>query len=145
MLSDEVGFEVEGVLVECGNLLDVNYYWRAQPAGPDQVHRMPVICIGSQDTPGFDLGDVELVADRYHFPDWEPEIRAQCAAGCLAAHDPGTNQTPICVEENFDPNLVWGDWTPSEGPNCDSTVLPNVQAGPGLDIVISPAQPGGPS
>jgi hypothetical protein len=134
MYSDEVGIEVDGVLVQCGNMLDANCYWTMQSDGPDQVRIMPIICVGSVDTPGFELESAELVDGRYQFPEWEAEIRAQCAAGCMAAHDPNTDQTPVCVEENFAPNATWGDWVPMDGPNCDSTVLPSVQSEPGLDV-----------
>lgn len=136
MYSDEVGEDVDGVLVQCGNMFESNHYWRVQPDGPDQVHLMPVICVGELDTPGFELESAEPVDGKYQFPEWDTEIRAQCVAGCTAAHDARTNQTAVCIADNFDPNFAWGDWQPSDGPNCDSTVLPNVQAEPGLDVKI---------
>lgn len=136
MYSDEAGEDVDGVLVQCGNLLEANYYWTAQPDGPERVHLMPVICVGSLDTPEFDLDSAQPVDGKYQFPDWEAEIRAQCAAGCMDAHQADTDQTPVCIEDNFTPNFTWGDWAPSDGPNCDSTVLPNVQSEPGLDVKI---------
>lgn len=136
MYSDEIGEDIDGVLVQCGNMLDANYYWKAQPDGPDQVRVMPVICIGTLDTPEFDLESAQLVGGRYEFPEWEADIQAQCAAGCMDAHDADTDETPVCTAESFTPNAAWGDWAPTDGPNCDSTVLPSVQSKPGFDVKI---------
>ncbi|NJK31170.1 MAG: hypothetical protein HC927_01460 [Deltaproteobacteria bacterium] len=128
MFSDEAGSDdVEGVLVRCGNELEANYYWIWQDDGPSRVFIMPVICVGDSDTPGFEVDDAEPWGDGFfHFPAWDEQIRTQCADACLAAHDPSTEQEPVCDEGPFVMNVAALDWHPEDGPNCDSTVLPLV-------------------
>jgi hypothetical protein len=120
--SDDVQVEVDGVLVQCGNLDESNVYYVLGDEGPMPFRRMPVVCMGPQTTPDFDLDDVELTNEGYGFPTWTTEIQASCSSACLAAHDADTDLMPICVEDTFFPNFVWGEWQPAEGPNCDSTL-----------------------
>lgn len=134
--SDEApGDEIEGVLIQCGNTLDTNYYWHQQDSGPSKVYVMPVICVGSIDTPGFSVEDAEPQGDGYYgFPSWDEEISAQCEAACLAAHDAMIEQLPVCDLAAFTPNLAAFDWEPELGPNCDSTVLPSIWHGSPLGL-----------
>lgn len=135
MFSDEAaGEDIEGVLVQCGNDLDTNYYWLWQDDGPSKMYVMPVICVGSLDTPGFAVADAELTDDGYVFPDWDAEIRSQCIDACFDAHDPTTEQMPVCGAVSFSPNQAWGNWHPDDGPNCDSTVPPRVAELPPLEL-----------
>lgn len=89
--SDDVQVEVDGVLVQCGNLDESNLYYVLGDEGPMPFRKMPVVCMGPQTTPDFDLDDVEPYDGGYYFPSWTAEIQARCASACLAAHDP----TPI--------------------------------------------------
>lgn len=124
MYADEVGVEVDGVLVSCGNLDDANYFWSTDDEGPLRILRMPVVCMGPLTTPGFELDDAVPVEDGWQFPSWNTAIADRCAMACLDAHDPETQETPVCETANFTPNPVWDlEWDPSQGPNCDSTVL----------------------
>lgn len=133
--SDEApGEDIEGVLIQCGNALEANYYWHPQDTGPSKVFVMPVICVGSIDTPGFSVEDAEPQGDGYAFPAWDEEIREQCVAACLAAHDATTDQVPVCELSAFTPNFAAFDWEPDLGPNCDSTVLPSIWHGRPLGL-----------
>lgn len=124
MYADEVGVEVDGVLVRCGNLDEANAYWQMGDEGPHRVRLMPVVCMGPATTEGFDLADAVAIAGGYQFPSWDPEVAARCAMACLDAHDPDIAETPVCEVDNFTPNVVWDEaWEPSQPGNCDSTVL----------------------
>jgi hypothetical protein len=124
MLADEVGVEVDGVLVRCGNFDEENAYWQFDDQGPHRIRLMPVVCMGPATTPGFDLADAVPFDGGHHFPDWDEAIAERCEMACLEAHDPETGEMPVCELENFTPNIVWDkNWTPGEGAQCDSTVL----------------------
>lgn len=127
MYSDDVQVEVDGVLVQCGNANETNIYWLLGPDGPLPYRVMPVVCMGPQSTPDFDLDDAELIDGVYHFPTWSDEITQRCSGACMAAHDPATNLEPVCLESAFTPNPTLGYWDPSDGPNCDSTLLAEEQ------------------
>jgi hypothetical protein len=99
MYSDEVQVEVDGVFVQCGNLDETNSYWQVGLLGPVIHRNMPVVCMGPQSTPDFDLDDAEPVGVFYHFPNDAAEIQARCASACLAAHDPEAELTPVCIED----------------------------------------------
>lgn len=121
--------EVDGLLVQCGNELDANYYWMVQDEGPSKMYIMPVVCVGPLTTTGFDLEDAEPTDGRFGFPAWDAEIKDLCAEACLAEHEPATGQTPTCELDAFSPNLAWGEWQPGEGTNCDSTIAPRLVPG----------------
>lgn len=122
----ETGLEGDGVLVQCGNLEAENYYWEIQVGGVLKVLEMPVVCVGAIDTPGFDYQAAVAVDGLYEFPEVDADIQLQCAAACEAAHHAGTNESPLCLAENFAPNWAIPSWTPSDGPNCDSSILPDI-------------------
>ena len=110
--------------MQCGNLDAKNYYWQTQVSGVLKVLEMPVVCVGSIDTPGFDYDAAVAVDGHYQFPEVEADIQVQCAAACEAVHEAGTGETPMCLAENFAPNWTVLDWSPEDGANCDSSILP---------------------
>ncbi len=90
MYAEEAGLEGDGVLVQCGNLDAKNYYWQTQVSGVLEVLEMPVVCVGSIDTPGFDYDAAVAVDGHNQFPEVEADIQVQCAAACEAVHEAGT-------------------------------------------------------